>query len=167
MPQRHTVYCQQTCVVVTPRTLRDHLESLDFLTLGEDYGLSADAVRAARPLQINDFRPGQFILYHLVYGQGDRRPIEVERWATADQHRAAVAETIDNLVDGEGSRVQTISALLKTSVDSVSVAFGTDRPAAMFAWEVVRYFASEFDGIVHADDGEWLKIGSDYQPRLV
>src|SRR5262245_39914974 len=161
MPQRHTVYCQQTCVAATPRTLREHLNSLDFLTLGEDYGLSADAVRAARPLQINDMLPGQFILYHLVYGQGDRRPIEVERWATADQHRASVVETIENLVGGETSRVETIRASLQTSVDSVSVAFGTDPPAAMFAWEVVRYFASEFDGIVHADAGEWLKIGSD------
>lgn len=34
----------------------------------------------------------------------------------------------------------------------------------MFAWEVVRYVASEFDGIIKADDGEWLKIGGDYQP---
>jgi hypothetical protein len=49
----------------------------------------------------------------------------------------------------------------------VSVAFGTDPPAAMYAWEVVRYFATEFDGIIKADDGEWLAIGADYQPKRV
>ena len=47
---------------------------------------------------------------------------------------------------------------------TLSVSFGIDPPAAMFAWEVVRFFASEFDGIIKADDGEWLKIGADYQP---
>jgi hypothetical protein len=167
MPHRHTVYCQRSCAAVTPGELSEHLVSLDFLTLGEDYGLSEDAVRAACPLRIKDVRPGQFILYHLSYGQADRRPIEVERWETADQHRGAVAEMIDNLAAEDGSRAETISSLLRTSVDRVSVAFGTDPPAAMFAWEVVRYFASGFDGIVRADDGDWLTIGSDYQPRPV
>jgi hypothetical protein len=167
MPHRHTVYCQQSCAAVTPEELLEHLETLDFLTLGEDYGLSAAAVKAARPLRIKDVRPGQFRLYHLSYGKAGRRPIEIDRWETVDQHRGAVAETIDNLAAEGGARAKTITALLRTSVDSVSVAFGTDAPAAMFAWEVVRYFASGFDGIVQADDGDWLTLGSDYQPRPV
>ena len=72
-----------------------------------------------------------------------------------------------NLAAEDGSRAETIISLLRTSVDRVSVVFGTDPPAAMFAWEVVRYFASGFDGIVRADDGDWLTIGSDYQPRPI
>ena len=167
MPHRHTVYCQRSCAAVTPEELLEHLESLDYLTLGEDYGISEDAVKAARPLRVKDVRPGQFRLCHLSYGEADRRPIEIERWETADQHRTAVAETIDNLPTDDSARAETISASLRTSGDSVSVAFGTDPPAAMFAWEVVRYFASGFDGIVQADDGDWLTIGSDNQPRPV
>lgn len=167
MPLRHTVYCQRSCAAVTPEELREQLESLDFLTLGEDYNLSADAVRAARPLRIKNVRPGQFILYHLSYGHDDSRPIEVERWETLDQHRGVVTETIDNLAAQGGSRIETIGPLLRTSIDSVGVAFGTDPLAAMFAWEVVRYLASEFDGIIQAADGDWLTIGSDYQPRPV
>jgi hypothetical protein len=167
MPHRHTVYCQRSCSAVTPDELLQYLDRLDFWTLGEDYGLSEDAVNAARPLRIKDVRPGQFRLYHLSYGEGNRRPIEIDRWETVDQHRAAVAETIDNLTTEERARAETIGVLLRTSVDSVSVAFGTDPPAAMFAWEAVRCFASRFDGIVHADDGDWLKIGSDYQPRPI
>jgi hypothetical protein len=80
---------------------------------------------------------------------------------------SGVDEAIDNLALEDRARVQRISDFLRESVDSVSVAFGIDPPAAMFAWEVVRYFASEFDGIIKADDGEWLKIGSDYHARRV
>jgi hypothetical protein len=167
MPHRHKVYCQRSCAAVRPEELLDHLERLDFLTLGEDYGLSADVVKAARRLRIKDVRPGQFRLYHLSYGEADGRPIEIGRWETVDQHRAAVAETIDNLATEDSARAMTISAVLETSVDRVSVTFGTDPPAAMFAWEAVRYIASGFDGIVQSDDGEWLTIGGDYQPRPV
>ena len=165
MPHRHKVYCQGSCAALTPEGLLRHLERLDFLTLGEDYGIAEDAVEATRPLRIKDVRPGQFRLYHLSYGEAGRRPIEIDRWETVDQHRASVAETIDNLATEDSARAETISAVLRTSVDSVSVAFGIDPPAAMFAWEVVRYLASRFDGIVQADDGDWLTIGSDYQPR--
>jgi len=134
------------------------------LTLGEDYGLSVDAVKAARPLLIKDVRPGVF---HLSYGKADRRPVEIDRWESVDEHRGAIAETIDNLMAKESARAETIGALLRTSVAGVCVTFGTDPPAAMFAWEVVRYFASTFDGIIQADDGDWLTIGSDYQPRPI
>jgi len=149
-----------------PEKLLRHLESLDFLTLGEDYGISEDAVRAARPLRIKDIGAGKFRLYHLSYGGVDTRPIEIDHWET-DQHRGAVNETIDNLTIEDSVLLKKISDFLRTSVDSVSVSFGIDPPAAMFAWEVVRYFASEFDGIVRPDDGEWLMIGSDYQPKPV
>jgi hypothetical protein len=167
MPLRHKVYCERNCAAVKPAELLAHLERLDFLTLGEDYGLSEEAVEAARPLRVKDVSPGLFRLYHLSYGKGDRRPIEIDRWETADQHRGAVAETIDNLTAEDSARAEKISALLRTSVDGVSVTFGTDPPAAMFAWEVVRYFASAFGGIIRADDGDWLTIGSDYQPRPI
>jgi hypothetical protein len=167
MPLRHTVYCKRSVAAVTPENLLKHLEILDFLTLGEDYDISVDAVRAARPLRIKDIRPGQFRLYHLSYGEPDRRPIEIDRWESEDQRRGAIDETIDNLTIEDRARVKKISDFLRESVDRVSVSFGIDPPAAMFAWEVVRYFASKFDGIIKADDGEWLKIGVDYQPMPV
>src|SRR5262249_8059467 len=109
----------------------------------------------------------RFHLYHLSYGEPEPRPIEIHRWESEHQHRGAVEETIDNLTIEGGARLKKIIALLRESVDSVSVSFGIDPPAAMFAWEVVRFFASEFDGIIEADDGEWLKIGRDYQPTPV
>jgi len=166
MPIRHTVYCQHSVAAVTPETLLEHLQGPDYLTLGEDYGLSEETVRVALPLRIKNIRPGAFQLYHLSYGQQDKRPIEIERWETENQHRSAVDETIDNLTIEDKARVKKISDLLRKCVDSVSVAFGIDPPAAMFAWEVVRYFASEFDGIIAADDGEWLTIDDAYQPKL-
>ncbi|HET6250550.1 MAG TPA: hypothetical protein VFE47_22880 [Tepidisphaeraceae bacterium] len=165
MPLRHTVYCKQS-VAVTPEALLKHLERLDFLTLGEDYGISTDGVKGARPLRIKDLHPGEFRLYHLSYGDGNRRPIEIDRWTDAP-HRGAAAEAIDNLSIKDAARVERISEFLQTSRDSVSVAFGTDPLAAMFAWEVVRYAASRFGGIIHADDGAWLSIGSDYQAEAV
>jgi hypothetical protein len=167
MPQRHTVYCKRSVAAVTPEDLLSHLEMLDFMTLGEDYDISAAALRAARPLKIKNVEAGKFRLYHLTYGAANTRPIEIDRWETEGQHRSAVAETIDNLTIQDKTRAKKISDFLRTSADSVSVSFGIDPPAAMFAWEVVRYFASEFDGIIDADDGEWLAIGSDYQPRVV
>lgn len=167
MPLRHTVYCKRSVAAVTPEELLKHLEILDFLTLGEDYDISEEAVKAARPLQIKNNHPGLFCLYHLSYGKPDKRPIEIERWETEDQRRGAVEETIDNLTIEDMARVKKISDFMRESVDSVSVSFGVDPPAAMFAWEVVRYFASEFDGIIKADDGEWLTIGGDYQPKSV
>jgi hypothetical protein len=167
MPLRHKVYCKRSVATVTPEQLLKHLEVLDFLTLGEDYGISVEAVNAARPLRIKNIDTTQFRLYHLSYGELDRRPIEIDRWGTGDQHHGAVEETIANLTIEDRTRVKKISDFLRESVDSVSVSFGIDPPAAMFAWEVVRYFASEFDGIVKADDGEWLTIGGDYQPKLV
>src|SRR5262249_8056029 len=126
MPLRHTVYCKWSVSAVMPENLLKHLESLDFLTLGEDYDISEDAVRAARPLRIKDIRPGQFRLYHLSYGEAGRRPIEIDCWETGDQHRAAVDETIDNLTIEDSERVKKISDFLRESVDSVSVSFGID-----------------------------------------
>jgi hypothetical protein len=167
MPLRHTVYSKRSVAAVTAEKLLNHLESLDFLTLGEDYNISEEIVRIARPLRIKNIRPGQFLLYHISYGKSDTRPIEIDRWETEDRHRAAVDETVANLTIEGGARVKKISEFLRKSVDSVSVSFGIDPPAAMFAWEVVRYFASEFDGIIKADDGAWLKIGADYQPGPV
>ena len=167
MPLRHTVYCKRSVAAVTPETLLTHLKIPDYLTLGEDYDISVEAVRAALPLRIENIDPGRFRLYHLSYGEPARRPIEIHRWETEDQHRGAVDETIDNLTIKDTARATKISDFLRTSVDSVSVSFGVDPPAAMFAWEVVRYFASEFDGIIQADDGEWLMIGADYQPKVV
>jgi hypothetical protein len=167
MPHRHTVYCKRSFAKVTPELLLNHLESLDFLTLGEDYRFSEQAVKTTRPLRIKDVRPEQFWQYHLFYGKAEMRPIEIDRWETEDQHRAALDETIDNLAIQDKARTKKISELLRKSVDSVSVSFGIDPPARMFAWEVVRYFASQFDGIVHADDGEWLRIGSDYRAKTL
>jgi len=167
MPHRHTIYCKRGVAAVTPEMLLKHLQYLDFLTLGEDYDISEEAVKAARPLRIEDIHPGQFRLCHLFYGKADMRPIEIDRWETENQHRGAVDETIENLTIQDKARVKKISDSLRKSADSVSVAFGTDPPAAMFAWEVVRYFASEFDGLVGADDGEWLTIGNGYQPKPV
>ena len=166
MPLRHTVYCRQSTIALAPSGLLKHLEMLDFLSLAEDCGISTDAVKGARPLRIKDIQSGEFRLYHLSYGDGSRRPIEIDRW-TDDLHRGAVNETIDNLTIKDRERVERINDFLRNSLDSVSVAFGTDPLAAMFAWEVVRCVASRFDGIVHADDGDWLTIGSDYQAKPV
>ena len=167
MPHRHTVYCQRSAASVAAETLLKHLNVLDFWTLGEDYDISVEAVDTALPLAITNIEPGQFRLYHLSYGTQTKRPIEIVRWETEDQNRGAVDETIENLSLQDKTRAGKISDLLRASVDSVSVAFGIDPPAAMFAWEVVRYLASKFDGIIKADDGEWLLIGSDYQATPV
>lgn len=167
MPIRHSVYCSRSVAAVTPENLLKHLQVLDFWTLGEDYDISEQAVQLALPLRIKNIDPGRFRLYHLCYGRPDTRPIEIDRWETQEQHRGEVDERIDNLKVQDESRVKKIIDLLRGSVDSVSISFGSDPPAAMFAWEVVRYFASEFDGIVNADDGEWLTIGSDYQPKSI
>jgi hypothetical protein len=167
MPLRHTVYCKRNVSAVTPENLLKHLEILDFWTLGEDYDVSEEAVNVALPLRIRNIDPGRFRLYHLCYGDTDTRPIDIDRWESEDQHRGAVDETIDNLTIKDRARVKKISDFLRESVDSVSVSFGIDPPAAMFAWEVVRFFASEFNGIIETDDGEWLTIGGDYQPRPV
>src|SRR6187401_3459761 len=165
MPHRHTIYCQRNVAAMTPETLIKHLEKLDFWTLGEDYGISEEAVEVALPLRIENIDPHQFRLYHLFYGATNTRPIEIDHWVGEDQHRGVVDETVDNLTIQDRARVEKISDLLRKSVDSVSVSFGIDPPAAMFAWEVVRYFASEFDGIVDADNGEWLTVGGDYLPK--
>jgi len=167
MPLRHTVYCKRSIAAVTPEKLLKHLEIHDFWTLGEDYNISEEAVDVSLPLRIKNARPGKFCLYHITYGKADTRPIEIDRWDTEDQCRAAVDETIDNLTIEDKSQFKRVSDFLRASVDSVSVSFGIDPPAAMFAWEVVRCFASEFDGIINADDGEWLKIGDDYQAKPV
>lgn len=167
MPLRHTVYCRRNAGTVTPESLLKHLEVLDFWTLGEDYGIEEEAVDAALPLQIRNVDPGRFRLFHLSYGKADRRPIEIERWESEDQHRAAAQETSENLSMKDSARARKIRELLRASVDSVSVAFGIDPPAAMVAWEIVRFFASKFDGVIKADDGEWLTIGRDYQPKAV
>ena len=167
MPLRHKVYCKRSVAAVTPEILLKHLEILDWLTLGEDYGISEEAVKAARPLGIKNHHPGQFRLYHLSYGESGKRPIEIDRWEMEDPHRGGVDETIDNLTIQDKARVNKISDVLRKSVDILSITFGIDPPAAMFAWEVVRYFASDFDGIVKADGGEWLTIGDDYQPRPI
>ena len=167
MPLRHTVYCKRNVGALTPENLLKQLEVLDYWTLGEDYDISEEAVNFALPLAIKNVDSGRFRLYHLSYGKADKRPIEIDRWESEDQHRGAVEETIENLTIEDRARAKKISDFLRASVDSVSVSFGIDPPAAMFAWEVVRFFASEFDGIIEADDGEWLKIGSDYQPRPV
>lgn len=167
MPLRHTVYCKQSITGVTPEILLKHLESLDFWTLGEDYSMSEDDVEASLPLRINNVSAEQCFRYHLYYGKADKRPIEMDRWETEDQRRGDVDEAIDNLTIQDAARVEKISEFLGNSVDSVSISFGVDPPAAMFAWEIVRFFASRFAGIVHADDGEWLTIGPDYQPKLI
>ena len=167
MPARHVVYCKRTAAEVTPDNILKHLKVFDFWTLGEDYDISEEAVDAALSLNVKNIHEGQFRLYHLTYGTSDTRPIEIDRWETREQRRSAVDDKIDNLSIEEKARVAKITEFLRNSVDSVSVAFGIDPPAAMFAWEVVRYFASEFDGIIEADDGEWLTIGSDFQPKLI
>lgn len=167
MPMRHTVYCKQSLAAVTPEMLLKRLEVLDFWTLGEDYHIAEEAVNDALPLRIKNIDPGKFRLYHLSYGKQERRPVEIERWETENQHSGAVTETFDKLAIDDKARVKKVSDFLRKSVDSVSVAFGVDPAAAMFAWEVVRYFALEFDGIIEADDGAWLTIGDDYQPSVV
>ena len=97
MPLRHKVYSKHSVAAVTPEKLLKHLEILDFLTLGEDYNISPEAVHVALPLRIKNIRPGPFLLYHISYGKSDKRPIEINRWETEDQRRASVDETIDNL----------------------------------------------------------------------
>jgi hypothetical protein len=166
MPLRHTVYCNRSVAGVTPESLLKHLAKLDFWTLGEGYEISEEAVNGVLPLRMKNIKPGRFCLYHLSYGKPDMRPVEIDRWGSDDQNRAAVDEAIDNLPIEDKSRADRISDFLRGTVDSVSASFGVDPPAAMFAWEIVRYFAAEFDGIINADDGEWLKIGSDYQQML-
>lgn len=164
MPIRHTVYCKRSAAAVTPENLLRHLNRLDFLTLGEDYELSEDRVEAALPLRIENTDPSGFGEFRLCYGKLETRPIDIDRW-TGEQHRGAVEETVENLTIEDQTRVKRISDVLRGSVDSVSISFGIDPPAAMFAWEVVRYLASEFEGIIEADDGEWLMIEGDYQAR--
>src|SRR5437899_802346 len=97
MPLRHKVYCKRNLAAVTPERLLKHLETLDFLTPGEDYGMSVETVEVARPLRIENFLPGLFRPYHLRYGEMKTRPIEIDRWKTEDRDRAVVDETIDNL----------------------------------------------------------------------
>lgn len=167
MPLRHTVYCSRSSAAVSPEKLFEELDILDYLTLAEDYDIAEEVVQAALPLRIKNVEPGRFRLYHLSYGPPKTRPIEIDRWETVELHRGAVNETIDNLTITDKTRLKKISDLLRKSVDSVSVSFGSDPPAAMFAWEVVRYFASEFKGIIEANDGEWLSIGRDYQAKPI
>src|SRR6476619_2969892 len=100
MALRHTVFCKRSVAAGTPEQLLGHLGMLDFLTLGEDYGLPVEAVEAARPLRIENIDAGPFCVYHLRYGNPGARPIAIERWESEDQRRAAVDEAIDNLEDG-------------------------------------------------------------------
>lgn len=167
MPLRHTVYCPRSIAAVTPEMLQKQLGLLDYLTLGEDYGLAEDAVRAALPLRITNLAAAGFYHYQLSYGQTKARPVMIDRWETEEQRQAATDEKISNLTVRDQARAQRIIGLLRQSVDSVSISFGVDPPAAMFAWEVARYFAAESGGIIEADDGAWLTIDDDYQPQLV
>src|SRR5262249_29779410 len=80
MPLRHTVYCKRSVAAVTPEKLLTHLKIPDYWTLGEDYDISEKAVDAALPLRIENMDPGRFRLYHLSYGEPDRRRIKIERW---------------------------------------------------------------------------------------
>jgi hypothetical protein len=167
MSLRHTVYCRQDPAAITPDELLNHLKPIDFWTLGEDYDIHEKTVNLALPLRIKNIEPERFRLYHLTYGSLNTRPIEIDRWETPEQHRAEIEEMIENRTIQDAERLKKITQWLRESIDRVSVSFGIDPPAAMFAWEVVRYIASKFDGIIRADDDEWLIIGKDYQPRRV
>jgi hypothetical protein len=121
MPLRHTVYCKRNVGAVTPENVLKHLEVLDYWTLGEDYDISVDEVDLALPLRINNVDTGPFRRYHLSYGKAEKRPIEIDRWESEDQHRGAVVETIENLTIKDSMRAKKISDFLRASVDSVSV----------------------------------------------
>src|SRR5262245_42809014 len=97
MPLRHTVYCKRNLGAVTPEKLLEQVKVPDYWTLGEDYGISEEAVNLALPLQVKNVDPGRFRRYHLCYGKADKRPIEIDRWESEDQHRGAVEERIENL----------------------------------------------------------------------
>ncbi|WP_157369151.1 hypothetical protein [Zavarzinella formosa] len=170
MAIRYTVYCRKSVAGVTPEQLLAGSREADLHTIAENDDIPDDViVDALRQLRIQNVDPPGFRFYRLCYRPDGVRQIDVERWQTADEVLAVVAEVLEGLEDKGHPALDRIRACLGQTVDIVNASFGSapgEKMAPVLASEVTRWLAQQFDGIIRAADDSWWQLGvhGEYQP---
>jgi hypothetical protein len=159
MPIRYTAYCTRSVADVAPTQLLTGTTEGDLMMLAEAAGIPDDVAEAAlEELRIDRVRGDGFSFYRVSYRPNGVRQIDIERWASPEEARADVAEVLTELEVAADPLLDTLRPHLEATVDVVSASFGFGKGEAMapiLAAEVVRWIASHYHGIVHADDKWW------------
>ncbi len=143
MPAWITTYLQHEPHDLDAAAIRRGIAPADWLTLGEDFDVHADAVeRFMRDLQWSD-EPLQF-------GLPDGRPVRVRVWTGADR----VEEELSELPPQQGA----VREHLTDTCAIVAIELGYSQLRTMHevvAFEIAYWLAARFAGVILAPDDRW------------
>ncbi len=166
MAARYTVYCKRSVADVTPSQLLDGAKFADLHTIAENDDVPDELILdALRQLRIENIDAAGFRFYRHWYRAEGKRQLDIQRWLTLDEVRAAVAEDLEILDVRGHPALRRIRLHLAETIDIVDASFGSmpgERMAPVLASEVTRWLAQHHDGIIRAADDTWWELGPRY-----
>jgi hypothetical protein len=143
MPAWVTVYVQEVPQALTSEQLKNGISPADWWTLGETFGIEADAVTEfMKSLQWKD-QP-------LSFGQVDQRPVRCYAWTTPERVREEIAElrSPPTSVRHHLAQVQAVVAL----------EMGFSQLETMYeivAFEIAYWLAETYRGLICGPNDRW------------
>ncbi|NEO85406.1 MAG: hypothetical protein F6J87_14325 [Spirulina sp. SIO3F2] len=138
------IYLQKAPELLTAQTICKNIESADWWTLGEDFGLEENAV--------NDFMETiQWSNEPLSFGQEGQRPVQFHLWTERERILEEIWElpaSTPPLIQQHLEHIQAIVAL-EIRISQLRTMF------EVVAFESAYWLAETYVGIIQADDGQW------------
>jgi hypothetical protein len=170
MAQRHTVYLKRSAEGVTPEQVLAAIRAVEWDLVAEACGVPMERISEAHEnLRIENVKPPRFLWYKLHYRPGEQRPVDIERWESADMVAGVIREVIDDL-DPNAAWHGTVRGHLEGCSDTVSGSYGSNLPgeamAPILASQVCLWLAQELGGLIRDPCGDWYKPtdGLDFEP---
>jgi hypothetical protein len=158
-----TVYCRVMVAPATPQQLLDGIQGgdqsalagVDYATLAEDYGLAeADAARAQSALNVEALESN--CNYQVTYGAAEQ-PLIVRLWRDPTRLEQEIAEITERAGKHPVEAVQWVRS--STAVVAIELTMSQIRDMGIvIAYEIARYVAQRFEGLILTDDERWLRV---------
>jgi hypothetical protein len=162
MAQRHTVYLRQSAADITPEQVLAAIRDVEWDLVAQVCKVPRERISEAdENLRIENVGPPPgFMRYQVHYRSGDQRPVEIERWQTAEDIAGVIEEVIDNL-DPAAASSDKVRQHLEGCVDTVSASYGPNLPgeamAPILASQVCLWLAQQLGGIIRDPSGDWYE----------
>ncbi len=143
-----TIYCKRECEDLTPVTLLHALRGGHYEALADEYGVpEGDVAPALRDLAVSPDLEVHF---------GWARPLLVHVWDEPDRVREELDEARE-VRDVPASVDAFVSACC--SVVAIELGFSMlENMGVVIAYEVARYVAQKYDGVIVDDDDRWQRV---------
>lgn len=165
-----TVYCSRSVDRVTTADILAAIESWDFRTSAEGYGIDDDeAVDRALASLKPESDAGDGVRFRLTYGPPGSRPILIQFHSDADLIAEMRDEAEELLDQARGQGVERIRTHLGSIVEVVAIELGWSQMEDMgvvFAAMMSEYLAGVGSGLVRDPQNVWWAVEEHVPVRL-